>query len=581
MWTVSQGTMQAAITVQGISAVQETVLRTVHSAVQAAAVQDTAGMYQAVLGYAGQVLMDFKNRSRKFIILEKDALFVPGPKRGAIYDLGRRKLYHLDERLTKVFKSSQDGLSIQEAMLQAGIASEEEISLHLDILLRMDCISVSARPRPFHDIKIRKSPARPMVAWLEPTDRCNLFCVHCFAESRSGINEVELSTEKWLSIIDELDEIGVERVVFTGGEPLLRKDLFQLLEHACSKNSFQYIQILTNATLFAASPLLDLIAEKGIGVGLSFYSNKPEVHDKVTRTPGSWEKTVKGIKLLIDRGIKPAANIVLTRINEDGLDETRRFLVSLGLENDDIMSNVVLPTGRGCHSDYRVKNYDYLLRKAYTPEDCFGPGGWSDYLGTCWRGKFAIKANGKLIPCTMCREVEIGDVSIGRLSEIIESGAFDSIWDIDFDSTRTCSECELRYACTDCRALTYALTGDLYAKDPTCPYDPYTGDATEIFFSNTTGFPPLSLDSRPKRREGLSQAWIGKDLIVSDKRGNVHHRLNSVAGGIWDLLDGDHSLETIADLIGRRLERGHHFLEQDIIRVVEQLMRLGLVEYAS
>jgi len=525
--------------------------------------------------------VNFDNLSTKFIILEKYALFIPGPKKGAIYDLRRRKLYHLDEMLTKILKRSREGLPVKEAMAQAGIASEDEISIHLDILISMDCISVSARPRPFQAVNIRKFPARPRVAWLEPTDRCNLFCVHCFAESHAGLKDGELCTEKWLSIIDELDEIGIEQVVFTGGEPLLRSDLFQLLEHACCKNSFQNIQILTNATLFAPSPLLDLIAERGIGVGFSFYSNKPEIHDKVTRTPGSWEKTVKGIRLLLNSGIKPAANIVLTRINEDDVDETRRFLVSLGLESGDIMSNVVLPTGRGCHSDYRVKNYDDLLRKIYTPEDCFGPGGWNDYLGTCWRGKFAIKANGKLIPCTMCREVELGDVSIGRLSEIIESGAFDPIWDIDFDSTRTCSECELRYACTDCRALTYALTGYLYAKDPTCPYDPYTGDATGIFFSDTAGPPSFSRELKPKRREGINQTWCGPDLIISDKTGNVHHRLNSVAGEIWDLLDGDHSLETIADLIGRRLERGHPFLEQDIIRVVEQLMRFGLVEYAS
>ena len=179
----------------------------------------------------------------------------------------------------------------------------------------------------------------------------------------------------------------------------------------------------------------------------------------------------------------------------------------------------------------------------------------------------------------MCREVELGDVSSGKLSEIIESGAFDPIWDIDFDSTRTCSECELRYACTDCRALTYALTGDLYAKDPTCPYDPYTGDATEIFFSNTVGFPPLSLDSRPKRREGLSQARLWKDLIVSDKAVNIHHRLNPAAGEIWNLLDGNHTMSAIVNLVGQGSGIECFLLEKDIVRVVKQLAQLGLIEY--
>jgi len=524
-------------------------------------------------------VMSLNKLNKRFIVIKKDVLFVPGPINGAIYDLSNKRLYHLDERLTKILTSSREGLSIEEAMKGAGIANEKEIKIILDTLLGISCISVEEESQPFLDIKIQKSPARPRVAWLEPTDRCNLFCVHCYAESRLSLNDKELSTEKWLSIINELDEIGIEQIVFTGGEPLLRPDFFNLLSYASTKNSFHFIQILTNGTLITSSPLLDLIAEKRIGVGLSFYSYTPEIHDRVTRNPGSWKKTVEGISLLVNKGTRPSANIVMTTINQDDVEETRNFLVSLGVKDEDIMSNVVLPTGRGCHSDYQVRNYDHLIRKSYVLEDRFGRDGWRDHLGTCWRGKFAIKANGTLIPCTMCREIELGDVSNKPLADIINDGAFDRIWDIDFDSTTTCSECELRYACRDCRALTYAFTGDLCAKDPTCPYDPYTGDATGIFFPNPSRSSPISHASKPKRRSDIVQTRVEGGLFISDRNACIHHHLNPVAGEIWELLDGDHTIEAVVNIIGQRFEKQRPLLEHDIFRIVERLIQLGLIEH--
>ncbi len=524
--------------------------------------------------------MEFDGLDKKFIVLKKDALFVPGPRRGAIYNISDHRLYHLEEKLATILKRSSEGLVIAETMAEAGIVHEKEINITLEMLLGMDCISVGEKAQPFPDIKIQKSPVSPKVAWIEPTDRCNLFCVHCYAQSRLNRNDKGLSTGKWLSIIDELEEIGVKQLVFTGGEPLLRNDLLQLLTHAFLNKNLRHIQILTNASLFTPSPLLDFIAEKEIGVGFSFYSHTAAVHDRMTRTPGSWDKTVQGIKLLVSKKIRPAANIVFTEINEEDVDKTRNFLVSLGLENEDIMSNVVLPTGRGCHSDYHVKNYDHLIRKSYALEDRFAPGGWSDYRGTCWRGKFAIKADGRLIPCTMCREIEIGDIRHKKLSEIIDEGAFDSIWDIDVDSTRICRECELRYACSDCRALTYAFTGNLYAKDPTCPYDPYTGDAADLFFPHLSRQSSISLQAKPQKRKNIVPTRVEGKMVLSNKTDGIHHSLNMVAGEIWELLDGDLPLETVVNILGKHFDKERSLLEKDVVQVVKQFSRLGLLEHA-
>ncbi|MBW1701574.1 MAG: PqqD family peptide modification chaperone [Deltaproteobacteria bacterium] len=523
--------------------------------------------------------MKYHDLDKKFLVLKKDSFFVPGPKRGAIYDISAHRLYHLEERLAGILKRSLEGLSVKDAFTKVGIAREDEAKITLEMLLNMSCISMEAKAMAFPDVKIEKSPVKPRVAWLEPTDRCNLFCVHCYAESRLGRKDEELSTERWFSIIDELEEIGVEQIVVTGGEPLLRNDLLEILRRILSKEGLQYIQILTNASLFAPSPLLDFIAEKQVGVGISFYSHRPEVHDQVTRTPGSWEKTVNGIRLLVDKGISPAANIVLTKINERDENDTRKFLVSLGLENENIISNVVLPTGRGCHSDYQIKNYDYFIRKSYAFDNCFGPGGWKDYQGTCWRGKFTIKSNGKLSPCTMCREIELGDIRHNSLKKLIEEGAFDTVWDIDFDSTKGCSECELRYACSDCRALTYAFTGDLYAKDPTCPYDPHTGNPADLFFPPLFRSPSFSLKAKPKRREDIVHSRVGEELVLSNREEGIHHNLNAVAGEVWALLDGEHSLETVVDVIGQRFDRERSLLEKDIIQLAEQFARLGLLEH--
>ncbi|MFA6317938.1 MAG: radical SAM protein [Elusimicrobiota bacterium] len=147
----------------------------------------------------------------------------------------------------------------------------------------------------------------PLTMVLELTHRCNQDCGHCYlprtsrtAGPRTG-GSSELGTEEWLRVLGELADAGTLFLTFTGGEVLLRKDLPVILA-AARQRSFR-VEVFTNASLLTARDA-DLWADAGVAaVGVSVYGPDAACHDAVTGTPGSFDRTLSGIRLLRKAGI--------------------------------------------------------------------------------------------------------------------------------------------------------------------------------------------------------------------------------------------------------------------------------------
>lgn len=153
----------------------------------------------------------------------------------------------------------------------------------------------------------------PISAHMDITYRCNERCEHCYLDHE---DKGEMTTAEIKSILDQLAEIGVFFLVISGGEPLLRKDFFEIIRYA-RKKLFN-VKLKTNAILIGdgeARMLRELGVEE---VQISVYSHRPEVHDRVTKVRGSLERTVAAIRRLRDAGLKVAiANVLMQRNFED------------------------------------------------------------------------------------------------------------------------------------------------------------------------------------------------------------------------------------------------------------------------
>lgn len=233
--------------------------------------------------------------------------------------------------------------------------------------------------------------------WLEITRRCNLACVHCYADSGPHLPLTEKMTfDDWCRVIGEARAAGCRRLQFIGGEPTVHPDLGRLLEHA-TRVGFKRCEVFTNATL-VREDLVQTFKNLGVRVHFSFYSFDPAVHDRITGQKGSFERTVEGIRQLVRRRVRLGAGVILLPENGAHLRKTKKFLRRLGV--DEIGTDRVRGVGRG---------EPFVPRARPEHELC----------GQCWSGKLCIDANGDAHPCVFSRFATVGNVLEEGLGTIV------------------------------------------------------------------------------------------------------------------------------------------------------------------
>jgi len=150
----------------------------------------------------------------------------------------------------------------------------------------------------------------PLSVHLDVTYRCNERCVHCYLDHD---NHGEMSTAEICGVLDQLAEAGVFFLIFSGGEVFMRMDFFRILEYA--RSLLFCVTVKTNAFMIREREA-DRLRELGVQmVQVSIYSHRPEVHDAITKLPGSLKRSIAGIRLLRSRGVSVTLANVLMRQN--------------------------------------------------------------------------------------------------------------------------------------------------------------------------------------------------------------------------------------------------------------------------
>jgi radical SAM protein with 4Fe4S-binding SPASM domain len=187
----------------------------------------------------------------------------------------------------------------------------------------------------------KASERRPIVVW-NITRACNLKCVHCYNDSGARKADDEVSTKEAKVILDDLAQFGVPSVLFSGGEPLMRPDLFELIEYAHGKGMRTVIS--TNGTLIT-DEMARQLKQYGVSyVGISL-DGIGEINDKFRGVNGAFDRAVKGIKNCQDAGVRIGLRLTLTKKNVQDLEGLFGFFESENIERACFYHFV--PSGRG------------------------------------------------------------------------------------------------------------------------------------------------------------------------------------------------------------------------------------------
>jgi heme d1 biosynthesis radical SAM protein NirJ len=162
----------------------------------------------------------------------------------------------------------------------------------------------------------------PVVIW-NLIRRCNLACKHCYATSADIDFDGELDTEEVFAVMDDLKAFGVSVLILSGGEPLLRPDIFEISQRA--KNMGFYVGLSTNGTLIDDSNIaaIERVGYDYVGVSLD---GMRETHDRFRRKQGAFDESIKGIRLCLEAGIKVGLRFTLTQDNAAELPDLLQLM---------------------------------------------------------------------------------------------------------------------------------------------------------------------------------------------------------------------------------------------------------------
>jgi radical SAM protein with 4Fe4S-binding SPASM domain len=497
--------------------------------------------------------------------------YVAGAVNCAFYESPGGRVIQLSRELSRTVRRMAQGQPLDRALEPVPVEKRDQVAGFLQTL---PCLVECSSSDPWETARTDspEGSIEPRGAFLELTSRCNLRCAHCYADAGRPPAEPEYTTDEWLKLLDDLAAEGFAGVVLTGGEPLIRPDFSEIYRKAVEVFE-RRVTILTNGNLLEAR-LAEKIRDNHTQLSLSFYSQDASRHDELTGVPGSFDELVGAIRLLLDRGVFFSVNIVVFPRLEVDLPKIRAFLASLGVDGQRAMANPVLPAGRGCAARADIR----LLRADFPHEPFrFVAGRESERLvcPTCWRGQLTITPQGRVLLCNMIRDLSVGDLRTQDLRSVVSSPECQSMWRLTLEDVEGCRECELRFACYDCRAAPKFLSGDLRGRNPLCRYNPQTGEWRMAAHSWARA--QLDPSVRPRAPAGLAARKLGDEVVLCDHAGNSVFALNQVAERIWSLCDGERSVEDIVGLLLTEFEVEADRLARDVDATVAYMLEQGLL----
>jgi radical SAM protein with 4Fe4S-binding SPASM domain len=379
---------------------------------------------------------------------------------------GKNSIRDITSIVSKLLNSNQEVVNEEVAEFVASLASYSFLSLN-----NYAKNSIYSTNLPY-----------PQMIYYNVTNKCNLKCPFCYI-SAGGQLEDELNHEEAVKCIDEIASLKPQTLVFSGGEPLMREDLFDLAGYAKEKKL--RIVLISNGTL-----INDRIAERLTifdAIQISLEGSTSAVHDKL-RGAGTFDLVLNSIKLLKKAGVKRVIiSPVLTRINAHDLPNLLDMVTKFRLGK--VKLNVFVPVGRG-QSNQELSLSPHIVAAILNDlnKTCLKTG--EEYLDlmdekttifsrfvkkmNCGAGTgvLSIAANGDVYPCHAFHvpEFKAGTIKNDSLETIYrDSLVFAKFREATVDSIEKCKDCYLRYLCGGgCRASGYYLKKSLLSPDPEC-----------------------------------------------------------------------------------------------------------------
>jgi putative heme d1 biosynthesis radical SAM protein NirJ2 len=321
-----------------------------------------------------------------------------------------------------------------------------------------------------------------IISW-NTTKVCNLKCEHCYRDAGDR-DPAELTTQEGKALLDEIAKAGFKIIILSGGEPLMRGDIFELISYAKSAGLRPVLG--SNGTLFTPD-IIRRLKQAGITrAGISLDSKDHRIHDNFRKQEGAWKSTVNAMRMCKEEGLDFQVHTTVTKRNFNEIIDITDFVTSLGAKAHHIF--FLVPTGRGkdINSVFisaaeirqvlekvleKQKKSSIELKPVCAPQFVPLAGNMGmdlRFTRGCLAGTgyCCILPNGDVHPCPYL-PLKVGNVREKPFSHIWkDSDIFMKLRTLQY--TGACGSCGNKQSCGGCRARAYYNSGDYMAQDADC-----------------------------------------------------------------------------------------------------------------
>lgn len=335
------------------------------------------------------------------------------------------------------------------------------------------------------------------ISW-NTTKRCNLYCNHCYRES--GPDELinnELSTEEGKKLLREMYKAGFRILVFSGGEPMLREDIFELIEYA--KSLDMTVLMGSNGTLITKDSAKKLKKSGLNSVAISIDSLDPQKHNSFRGCDTAFQRALEGARNCINEGIKVQLNCTVTKNNLKEIDNIMSFASNFGAVSSHMLFLVEVGRGKNIgdtclDKEQYKKAINTIINKNLELDIRVKPTCAPQYkVEALLKGVESPGGRGCIAGTSYCSILPNGDVHICPYAPVkvasVREDTFDNIWKNneifkklrDFKSYKgSCGSCKHINICGGCRARAFNYSGDWLDEDPFCLLDKVKIEAKAI-----------------------------------------------------------------------------------------------------
>lgn len=359
--------------------------------------------------------------------------------------------------------------------------------------------------------------SKPLLVFWETTKACPLSCLHCRAEAIRDSLPGELTTSEGMELIDQVAEFDEPRpaLILTGGDILMRKDIFLQIEYATKKGL--RVAVAPSVTPLLTHEVLSVFRDRGVNaISISLDGAKPETHDRIRGVPGTFEASIRALKAAIRLGLRVQVNTTIMKGNYQEMAELFHLIRLLKVPAWEVF--FLIRTGRGAeledlepyeyeemmHFLYDASYYGVTIRTTEAPQfrrivtqrstgvvssrngrihrelvrrlKEFEGLGTSDLkaLTTSTRdgkGVIFVAHNGEIFPSGFL-PMSLGNVIEDRLKQVYQNNQILQALRNENNFKGKCGMCEYRKLCGGSRSRAYAHYHDPFQEDPACIYQP-------------------------------------------------------------------------------------------------------------